>query len=256
MLLKLKSAISGNKIYLICFHHAGGNAYSIYPMIKYLKNIPELEILSYEFKGRGKRSNENLCDSFSDNLKEVINCLDMELDKVSPRIFLGHSMGGIFAYEYLKQNINEAIQYGLIISSKLPPIFQYLQKIYFPAMEDNDFFNLITEFGGIEPEVLDNKELINYFFPILRNDFNLIYNYEQHISDRSIVKINADILVIYGLNDKFITSNDIKMWQNYSNLNCKILPLSGEHFYFKDNQNISLLEKEIIQFFKIPRIVI
>ncbi|WP_158996980.1 thioesterase II family protein [Pigmentibacter ruber] len=251
MLLKFKSACSDKKIYLICFHHAGGTAYSIYPMIKFLKNIPELEILSYEFQGRGKRSSENLCDNFSEIHNEVINCLNRELDKVSPRIFLGHSMGGIFAYEYLKQNKTVGVQQGLIISSKLPPICQYLQKIYNPAMKKQDFLNIINEFGGIENEILDNEELIDYFLPILRNDFNLVYDYESNFIDPCIVKINADILAIYGINDKFISSDDMKVWQNYSNLNCKILALNGEHFYFKDNENISLLQNEIQKFFNI-----
>ena len=109
---------------------------------------------------------------------EMLVCdITEELKKLNKRLVLfGHSMGGKIAYEVAKKLEDEGCGAELLIvsGSRVPnvpepnPVYQ---------LSDEAFLDAIKRFNGMPKEITENRDIMNFFLPMLRADFELDEKY-------------------------------------------------------------------------------
>jgi len=205
---------------LFLLHFAGGNRYSFQFMKSFLK---EFELVPLELPGRGRRYDEILLkdfDSASFDLKQQI----MTQLKSTDFIIYGHSMGA-----YLALRVS-----SLIENEGKYPVAVFVSGNAGPGMKDNtshhlldsaSFMDELIKLGGIPEDFINDKELLQYYEPILRADFEII---ETNTFDLEPV-ICAPIFALMGSFEKKV--NEINNWSNFTKSSFDYKILEGNHFF-------------------------
>lgn len=231
------------KINVFFLPFAGGSKYSFRDFVK--QAPPTLNIIPIELPGRGTRYNEVLLESLPHMTEDVYNQLKYRLD--TPYAIYGHSMGTIIAY---------LLTVKLIARQYTPPMHLFVSGADGPSrwnqlksrhlLPKNEFFQEIQSLGGVNPEILSNQELVDFFEPILRADFKACDTF--FLDDPQ--KINVPVTVLLGTNDH---SNAFqgKAWQEVSHTDILIQKFEGDHFFIFDHETeiLKLIEKKLISKF-------
>ncbi|MCF3943151.1 thioesterase II family protein [Oceanobacillus alkalisoli] len=234
------------KLYLFPF--AGGN--SNYYMSWKQRFNSQVEVEPIELSGRGRRIAEPLYSSISEAVQDIYELLRVDqVSTDSPYAFFGHSMGGLIAYE---------LYYKLLENNEKPPVHLFLSGVKPPHLErkrrnitqltDEELMEEVVNLGGTPQELVDNKELLDYFLPIIRSDFKIVEEYE--FKEKG-TKVACPISILNGKDDRF-DLGEIEQWRNYTDRSAAIHYYSGDHFYLNQNMQelVAYMEHTLAQYEK------
>lgn len=224
---------------LYCFPYAGGLSNIYYSWKKYL---PPNQVILKPINIRPS-SNKML-----NTIPALVNCayrqvkLDISEDDFA---FFGHSMGGLIAYELARKLIiddNIKPCHIFLSASRPPHLYKELRKTY--DLPRNELIDVLRKMGGTPEAVLKNNELINFFLPIIRADFEAIETYE--FKPGKADKIPVDFSILYGLKDN-ISLNEMLSWKDYNKLNCDFFSFNGDHFFVHSQINaiVNIITKKL-----------
>lgn len=226
---------------LFCLPYAGGSESIYYKWKKYLSPFIELEPI--ELKGRGKRFNEPLYETLDEAVEDIfMNIKSKILDE--EYMIYGHSMGSLLAYEIyykIKDNNLRKPKHIFFSGYEAPSIIKKRENTY--TLPNYDFINKIIELGGTPEEVMNNKELLDLFLPIIRSDFKILetYNYKERED-----KIQCDVSILNGKKDS-INLDEILAWKNHAGKGFKVYNFEGNHFFINSNvKNITNVINETL----------
>lgn len=212
---------------IFMFHFAGGNQYSFRFLEPFLINF---QLEQIELPGRGMKSEEELITDFTTAVDYTFNQVKSKLYG-GEFILYGHSMGALLAFRVTKILEEKGIKpHYLIVSGNPGPKIMENRKRY--LLEDLDFIKAIRKLGGLPEEVLQNKELMGYFMPILRADFQI--SEENNLDDTSI--INTPIYSLMGELEEYCFN--ISNWGKYTTAQFDYQILSGNHFFIHNHPEI------------------
>lgn len=218
------------KINLFCLPYAGGSARIFQSWPDYLPNF--VELVAIEPPGRGRRIHEPAFDTMNALVQELSYVLHSQIDK--PYLMIGHSMGSRIALNTLY----ELIQYGcpsplhFIASGSAPPhTLRKRKKIH--ILPDEELILELQSYNGIRKEVINNKELMGIYLPLLRADFAVAT--EDYIDGRAPLNCNAT--VFSGISDTYVSREDCLGWQNYFSKPIKVSTFEGGHFFIDSSRN-------------------
>jgi len=218
-----------SKTKLYCFPYAGGSASSIYSKWKnHLKD--SIELCPIELAGRGKRFSVPFYNDLDEVVEDVYSIIEADIKSGVDYAFYGHSFGSILSYE-LAHKINEKglnPPKHLFFSGNKAPHRREYKNIH--LLPDEEFIQEIIDFGGTPKELLEEKELLNLFLPLLRADFKVNESYQY--KDRG-TKLDCNITVINGKGDD-MTITDITEWNLHTTGNSKFYMFDGGHFFIND----------------------
>lgn len=232
---------------LFCLPYAGGNKYS-YREFK-AKAPSFLNLVTLEYPGRGGRINEPLATDITYIVNGLYEQIRTLVDK-EDYAFYGHSMGGLVAYlltQKIIENNHKAPLHLFITGTSGPAAISRGEKKRY-LLEKKEFIQEIKDFGGMPDEVLENEELLQYFEPILRSDFEASETYSHPVYP--VLKV--PITVITGT-DEELEAEDIKIWQNESIHNVDFRRLPGKHFFIFDyvQEIIQIIAKKLSSLTKV-----
>ena len=211
---------------LFCLHYGGGNQFSLAKLSQYVH--PSIEVIFLEVPGRGKRLNEPLLTDLNCMASDIFKQVQHHIKDGKDYVLFGHSLGGMLIFlvaRLLRENkLNMPIQ--LIPSGVKAPEFNNDGKLIFHQLSKNDFKKELFKLGGIPKEVLENKELLDFFLPILIADFTAIETYKYTKSE----PLSIPITVLSGL-DEGISRNDLEKWNRETTESLKIYQFKGDHFF-------------------------
>ncbi|GAB5527308.1 MAG: thioesterase II family protein [Roseivirga sp.] len=144
----------------------------------------------------------------------------------SPYIIYGHSMGALMGIDVaasLEKQDDPPLQ--LMVSGHAGPGTGSIRNWH--LMTDDDLVEKLKELGGIPEEIFDNRELLDYFLPILRSDFQLVDAIYQLPPSHTV--INAPIIALMGTEEK--KSEKIRNWSGYTKKGATTRLLPGGHFF-------------------------
>ncbi|MEM7759326.1 MAG: thioesterase II family protein [Cyanobacteria bacterium P01_A01_bin.40] len=226
------------KLRLFCFHYAGGGAASFR---NWSDNLPSsVEVHFVELPGRGFRLTERAFQSLDPLVIAIADALHHNLDK--PFAFFGHSMGGLICFELARL---------LRKKYSLNPIHLFVSAHRAPQLPDPDppiynlpepeFLEELRDLEGTPQEVLENAELMQLLLPTLRADFTVVdtYNYTAE------APLDCPITAFGGLQDREVSYEELKAWQEQTTAAFSLHMLPGNHFFIHSAR--SLLLKHICQ---------
>lgn len=232
------------KVKLICLPYAGSTAAVYY---KWNRLIEEsIEIIPIDYPGHGTKSNEDLCD----NLQLLVDNIWKEIEEIifdGEYSIFGHSMGSAVAYELVRRIQERRYQMPkhVFFSGRKPPHLCNLMTSLHSA-SISELRNYVLELGETPEEVFDNQLLSNIFIPIIRADYKVLEKYEFQPCNR---KLNCDISILYGNQDKLTFGSDIDLWDDYSYFPVTKKVFQGEHFFINTQleQVITFINKKILE---------
>ena len=226
---------------LFCLPYAGGSESIYYKWKKYLNPFIELEPI--ELKGRGRRYNEPLYETLDEAVEDIFMNIKSKILNEEYMIY-GHSMGSLLAYEIyykIKDNALRKPKHIFFSGYEAPSIIKKRENTY--TLPNYDFINKIMELGGTPEEVMNNKELLDLFLPIIRSDFKILetYNYKERED-----KIQCDVSILNGKKDS-INLDEILAWKNHAGKDFKVYNFEGNHFFINSNvENITNVINETL----------
>lgn len=224
------------KTTIIAIPFTGGNAYS-YRLIE--QQLSEKNSwVTLELPGRGSRISESLIEDLDNMVNDLFAQITKLVTENKKYILYGHSLGGILGYELIKKLTlnNIFLPESLVVSGRGAP--NTITKIRRSELSYDEFWKNVYNLGGLQKEIIRNKELLELYYPILKADFKVEENYNCLVP---IKKISPPISIIIGEDDMDQKKNgewsltDIKKWKDFSMSGCKINFLPGNHFFIFDH---------------------
>ncbi|XP_007671326.2 S-acyl fatty acid synthase thioesterase, medium chain isoform X2 [Ornithorhynchus anatinus] len=240
---------------LICFPWGGGG--SVY-FAKWGKDFPHLiEVSAIRLAGRESRSHEPFATDMAGLVEEIVNTLLPTL-REKPFTFFGHSFGSMLAFMtalHLMEN-HQLQPVHLFLSGAFPPHSRARERL--PKSTDlteDQFVQFLLDAGGTPEEVLDNKECLEQFIPILRADAALFE--EIGFAKPAAPLLSCNITCFDGIEDIPHDLEDrehhegrnhvcrLYGWKDLTSGSCDIHKRPGGHFYLKEESNEAFIRKYI-----------
>lgn len=223
------------KLRLFCFPYAGGNAGLFEPWGSAFEGV---DVVAVQLPGRGSRFTEKPLESMSEIVTQLI--LELRFFRDLPFVFFGHSNGALICFELARELQRRGIG-GLehiILSAKRAPHLPRLRPNTYDLPYD-DFIEELRCIDGTPEEMLNNKELMSLFVPILRADFK-VNETHTYCAD---IKLKSAASIFWGRLDADIPEADIQAWDaDIESRDIEYTEFSGGHFFIHSQQQL-VLEK-------------
>jgi external thioesterase TEII len=215
---------SQDRVQLVLLHFAGGNAYSFRQMEPYLGGF---ELVMPELPGRGRRMNEPLVHDFEEAVTDIYHQVLKSLHSSAFMIY-GHSMGAYLAFRLaqLLEGISKPPLY-LLVSGSAGPGAQAPKQRH--LLEKTAFFEEVYKLGGIPDDVLRYPEMLDFFEPILKADFEVAEGYQL----QNAVLLNTPVFAMMGDQEELVS--EIRNWKKFTHAAFHYEILEGHHFFINQH---------------------
>lgn len=219
---------------LICIPYAGGsqNSFQHWP-----KNWGSgISIFPVELPGRGAKVREPLCRTMQDAVQSLFRDIEPTLDQGRYAIF-GHSLGAALAYRLLQKIRRRKLPMPshVFFSASRPLHFRKANRLH--LLPDDEFISQLKSYGGTPLEILKSKELLTFFLPIIRSDFQLLHL--DCLNRDEIETFDIDFSVFWSRDDE-MSDEDANKWSQYTNGRTKTYHFEGGHFFIHPHQEMIL----------------
>lgn len=232
-----------NKMKLFCFPYAGGSSDVYRNWKKYLD--PSIELYPVELSGRGRRMSEPLYENMQGLIEDVFRKIEPEL-KNSTYAFFGHSLGSMVVFELTRKLLQDNIQLPEVLfvsGRKAPHLKRKPDEKLTHTLNEEEFIEEIMKLGGTPKELLEHKELLDLFLPVIRKDYKIA---EQYVFNDKNVQFNSDLVVLYGTKDE-ATYEEMLEWKAYSSRSCNFYSFEDGHFFINNytQQIVDLINNKL-----------
>ncbi len=212
-----------NKRIIFCLPFAGGSSYSYQDFQRYANDALRIEAI--DLPGRGRRFSEPLLTSLNHMADDVFNQIRDRLNR--PYAIFGHSMGACIAHVLTRRIIREGCPppRHLFVSGRESPSVPCKEKNWH-LLSIREFLDILKRFEGTSRQVMENRELMDLFEPVLRADFQALaeYRYEKR------PPLDIPITVLRGSRDS-VTRADALQWRDETTASFSLLEFDGGHFF-------------------------
>jgi surfactin synthase thioesterase subunit len=224
---EMKLPIMKQSIRLYCLPFAGGNTLSYRKLSSYLASHVVLTPL--ELPGHGKRIREPLLISIDAMIADLLQQILPDIGE--PYAIYGHSMGALLGYILTCTMRRQQLPLPLhlfVSGHQSPAAANHTPSIH--TLPDTDFLQKLQEYGGIPEAVAKEQELLEFFLPIFRADFQAIEEYRP----TNTLKLSVPMTVLFGTNEGF-SRNDVLHWQYLTTASFVFHEFPGNHFFIYEH---------------------
>jgi len=218
-----------NVIKLFCFPYGGGSATIYFDWKQYIDR--SIELHPVELAARGRRMHESNYDSVNDAVEDVFNIIKSDLVN-GPYALFGHSLGSMIAFELAYKIKREKLPYPIHIffaGRGAPHTAWHEEKKYYKLPEE-EFRKEVMVLGGIPKEFLEEPELLDIIFTLLRGDYQIAETYSYVEKD---APLDCGITLLNATNDE-ASREDIDAWKVHAGKECNIHYFEGDHFFLRE----------------------
>ena len=217
------------KMNFFCFPHAGAGA-SYYS--QWGKIISEkYSFYPIQYPMRESRIKEKMPPSLKELAEEIAH-ENAEVFAAKPAVFFGHCYGELIAYETILALKRMGVQEPVLLavsSAEAPNSTE--EKMLFENASNDEVAEFFIKMGYMDRANAANKMYMDFFMPVLKNDYMLFQEY----SDDKKEKINSIIFAAYSENDSGTASEKVGNWAGYSLSDFVLKSFDGGHFFLNIN---------------------
>ncbi|MBA4600981.1 thioesterase II family protein [Thermoactinomyces mirandus] len=239
MLYGLKEIQKPKRFRLFALPYAGGSSY-IYR--QWEQSLPEeVDWCPVELPGRGRRMMEPLCRDIDSLVNDIYGQIKDQLDL--PFAFYGYSMGSLLAYELSRLMHGKGKEpVALFVAACSAPHLPRSGEN--PAdLPDGEFVERLRQFNGTPEEILQNEEMLQFFIPILRADFSIVYDYSCQWG----VPLHCPIIAFGGTMDPDVPEASLTAWKKHTDASFQYHLYPGNHFFLNDYREsmLAVISREL-----------
>ena len=230
---------NNQKIQVICLPYSGGSSFAYQPLVAYFPK--HWKVTTVLLSGRGKRIGEPLVYTMDELVEDSWQQIKGHLQ--TPYVFFGHSLGSTLAYllVHKAKNDGQPLPLHLFLSGTDGPAVPIITPLRY-LFSKTDFKKRLNSYGGISLEILNDKEVFDFFEPIIRADFQAIETWKYTEKPR----LTIPTTVITGIEEDLIEEN-IQQWQKEFTNTIRFHKMPGNHFFLFEQaqQFVGLMEKHL-----------
>ncbi|MER6951897.1 alpha/beta fold hydrolase [Nonomuraea sp. NPDC000554] len=211
-------------VQVICFPHAGGSASFYHALSAALS--PSAELLAVQYPGRQERRHEPPITDLRLLAGRIAEVLGPGGDR--PRVFFGHSMGALVAYETVL-TLGGHGPSALFVSGRRAPSRVRHEMLH--LLDDHDLVAHLKALNGSEAAVLADEELRKLVLTTVRADYRAIETYRPEAGAR----LDCPISALTGDADPLTTLAEAQAWSTHTNSGFELHVFSGGHFFIRDH---------------------
>ena len=212
------------RLRLLCFPHAGGNAWMFR---QWASHLPEdIEVCGVQLPGHVGRIHEAPVSDFAALLARLVEGLAPEIEM--PVALFGHSLGALAAFELARQMRERTgrLPVHLFLSGRnAPDMTDDLDDVL--KLDDEAILAKLRELNCTPEPVLRDRETMQLMLPILRADFALCNSYAY----RDRAPLDCPITVLYGLGDPQTDPAGLDGWQRQTTRAFRMQAFTGDHYF-------------------------
>ena len=214
---------------LFLFPFAGGNASSFLPWQQLLG--PRLELRIAQLPGRGVRLFEPPVADMDELVARLTRAVAGLADR--PFAFFGHSVGALVAFEVARQlrRAHRPAPVSLWVSGAEGPQTRATRR-RLHELADAELIEALREYNGTEPEMLEDREMMELLLPGLRADFALNERYGY----RAEPPLDLPIHVLLGDADPYVEPGRAAGWALETSEPVREHVYPGDHFFLYAHQ--------------------
>ncbi|MGF0176743.1 thioesterase II family protein [Streptomyces sp. Marseille-Q5077] len=214
--------VADPRIRVFCFPHAGAGAAAFTPWAKSL--LPDAELCAIRLPGRENRIDEAPFEDLGLLVDELRRAVGPLTDR--PFLFVGHCSGSLVAWELARRMRDEgaALPTALYVSSIAGPGRRSSESIHLLPREA--FFERVAQYGGIDPSVLDDPEVMEVFETTIRADFRTVEE-SRYVPTEPL---GVPIVAVGGKDDPFVTFEDLAAWRAETSEAFSLHHIDAGHF--------------------------
>jgi medium-chain acyl-[acyl-carrier-protein] hydrolase len=210
---------------LFCFHNAGGSAadFARWPSLV----SPRYEVIAVQLPGRGSRLREPPLSDVHTIADAIALAIAPALDR--DYVVLGHSLGGLVAYEVLKRLQQRSLRMPLrfVTGARAAPSLTTGERTHeYPR---DAFIQSLAQYGALPESVVRDQELMDFFLPMLRADVAVYETYRYEPGE----PLDCPVLSLVGSEDTVVTLERARGWQGETSLTWECDVVQGNHFFHK-----------------------
>lgn len=213
------------RLNLFCFPYAGGSA-SVFRT--WQADLPDwVAVCAVQPPGRENRIREAAIGNVNALVDELLPSILAFAD--IPFAFLGYSTGALVAFEMARRLRKKAMPLPLILgvaAARAPHIPEPNPLHHLP---EDELIEGLRRFSGTPEEILQNKDLMDLYLPILRSDLAIEELYE-HIEEEPL---DIDVLAFYGSDDDEAPRSVVEPWKKHTGRNFYLHEIVGGHFFIR-----------------------
>ena len=251
---------------LVCFHHCGGDA-SLWR--EAAQSLVDFKLYAVILPGRSKsKKNELVCsmDELADGALSALTVIAGEIPEFCsrPTVFMGHSMGGILAYETLLRLTDMNTErpdpllkvHHLIISSVRSPDKltnkNMLSKAY-PEGHSDWLVHLRSEEGlmdhvrSIGGAAAVDERFVRAKLHAIRGDFAAFETYTScNVIGQRVRAVPCEITCFYGTQDEKVPRLEVLDWDRFTMNSFHFTQFfGGGHFYLNSSAHKSAFAQRV-----------
>ena len=220
------------QVRLFCFPYAGAGASTFRDWQAGLP--PFVQLLPVQLPGRESRWHEPACTNMISLARRLSRSLSDLLNL--PYGVFGHSMGGLIAFEFVRQLRKAALPMPnqLFISSTRAPHVPD-RELPLHRLPDSLFLAQLTGRFGL-PADPRNLELAKALLPVLRADFALCETYHPVPQE----PLDVPLRTYGGRSDRMVVYSDLVGWRTYTKRAFTLKTFPGDHFFLHGQRSALL----------------
>ncbi len=163
-----------------------------------------------------------------------------------PFVLVGHSLGGLVAFELARRQTLRPILAGLVLcATPAPRLVPSLERAI--GADDETLLSRLSALGGIPPELRRHRELLSVYLEEIRTELHALDSYRLVAGDRLAIPS----LVLTARDDPLAQAAAASLWLlELSDLHPRSVP--GGHFFVAD---VGVVAAELIAFLDVVRAV-
>jgi surfactin synthase thioesterase subunit len=145
-----------------------------------------------------------------------------------PYVIYGHSLGAIIALEFTRALVlrNEPLPRLLLVSARTAPHLA-VRRTPVSTLTRDGLKSWLRRINGTPEAVLQSREMMDLFLPVLRADLEIDDNYRSTPTP----SLPCPLTVFGGLHDEETTPEELQAWSSYTGSQFTLRMLEGDHFF-------------------------